>query len=315
MNLSRLNFSMISGHKKDSSFNLRLIFSLILILALNLAILFKPPASPAADLTNLFLQAEQNSIPPFPDRPDQKFLRKTAGDLVGLAAAPFNWRGADWQNFSLCLVAGGSLLPVDNSIHLWMRDLQPSNSALIKTGKFFSTAGSPLALLGLVTGGYLAGELAHSSSTRQTFLLLAESLFVTEIYVQFLKSGVGRARPYTEEGPFRFHPLNFKEKWHSFPSGHAAAAWAVAGSLSATRPDSLLSASAIMLASAISISRLILDQHYPSDVLLGSLLGYFIGKKIASPGREDRPLPHGGIRFFPALGPGFIAVCINLEIR
>jgi len=238
-----------------------------------------------------------------------------AKDLVSLATSPFAWHHDDWENFGLCLMAGSSFFPVDNSIHRWMKDIQESSPRLIKAGRFFSAAGSPLILLSFMSGGYLAGELAGSSKTRQTFLLAGESLLLTEIYVQLLKTALGRARPYNEEGPFHFHPLNFKDRWNSLPSGHAAAAWAIASSISSTTDSCWLSGSAIILASAVSLSRIILDKHYASDVVFGSLLGYFIGRKIASSGTQKESLKYGQVSFQPHVGPGFIAISINFGLK
>ena len=62
---------------------------------------------------------------------------------------------------------------------------------------------------------------------------------------------------------------------YSFPSGHAAASFAAASALAFSycrhwRP-------AVVLAVLISLSRLYLYVHYPSDVLCGALLGILCG--------------------------------------
>ncbi len=57
----------------------------------------------------------------------------------------------------------------------------------------------------------------------------------------------------------------------SFPSGHAAAAFAFASILSIYYPG--LSVAACVIAGLIGLSRVLLGVHYPTDILAGSLLG------------------------------------------
>jgi undecaprenyl-diphosphatase len=61
----------------------------------------------------------------------------------------------------------------------------------------------------------------------------------------------------------------------SFPSGHAAGAFAVAGFVCAVhRP---LGVALFVVAALIAFSRVALGMHYPSDVAAGALLGTFVG--------------------------------------
>ncbi len=57
----------------------------------------------------------------------------------------------------------------------------------------------------------------------------------------------------------------------SFPSGHAATAFAAAGVVAALHPR--LRVVALGLAVLVALSRVYLGVHYPSDVLAGALLG------------------------------------------
>jgi undecaprenyl-diphosphatase len=62
---------------------------------------------------------------------------------------------------------------------------------------------------------------------------------------------------------------------YSFPSTHATIAWAMAYVL--WREDKKLRPWLIILATLISLSRIYLGVHYPSDVIAGSLIGIGIG--------------------------------------
>ena len=93
---------------------------------------------------------------------------------------------------------------------------------------------------------------------------------------QVLKRTLNRARPTSAiEG---FEALADNPDAFSFPSGHTAAAFAVAiataGERYAAGPLSLL------LATGIALSRVYLGAHYPLDVLVGIPLG--VGAGVAS---------------------------------
>lgn len=61
----------------------------------------------------------------------------------------------------------------------------------------------------------------------------------------------------------------------SFPSGHAAIAWAMMTVLSHYEPR--FSKWFFLLATLISLSRMYVGVHYPSDVFIGGLIGWSIG--------------------------------------
>jgi undecaprenyl-diphosphatase len=85
-----------------------------------------------------------------------------------------------------------------------------------------------------------------------------------------IKLIVKRPRPVLEGLP----PLGGAPSSLSFPSAHATSAFAVATAM--TRVDSL-GALAFILALALSLGRPYLGMHYPSDVLVGALLGVGLG--------------------------------------
>ena len=79
-----------------------------------------------------------------------------------------------------------------------------------------------------------------------------------------------RPRPVLEGLP----PLGGAPSSLSFPSAHATSSFAVATAMTRVEP---LGALAFLLAAALALGRPYLGMHYPSDVLVGILLGVGLG--------------------------------------
>jgi membrane-associated phospholipid phosphatase len=117
------------------------------------------------------------------------------------------------------------------------------------------------------------------------FLTGLTALALGGLMAQFFKrvvfSGVPRPVKYFEI----HHPdvqLNLVEgvnmhMWFSFPSGHAAAAFAVFFSLALMTRSAWMSILFLLLASGVAFSRVYLSQHFLEDVAAGSLLGMGMG--------------------------------------
>ena len=89
-----------------------------------------------------------------------------------------------------------------------------------------------------------------------------------------LKRVVKRARPARVAVPSRRH-LGQAELHGSFPSSHAATSFAFATAIAGR--DEPVGRAALLLAAAISVSRVVAGDHYPSDVVAGAALGAAIG--------------------------------------
>jgi undecaprenyl-diphosphatase len=103
-------------------------------------------------------------------------------------------------------------------------------------------------------------------------LLTAGSVWTADLLTLAIKAGVERQRPSLTVP--QAHPLMGAGGW-SFPSGHAATAFAGAVSLTYLwrRGAPLF----FLLAAAIAFSRVYVGVHYPGDVLAGAALGTVVG--------------------------------------
>jgi undecaprenyl-diphosphatase len=86
----------------------------------------------------------------------------------------------------------------------------------------------------------------------------------------------------------------------SFPSGHAASAFAFASAVGAEMPGLALPLRALAL--SVAYSRVHTGVHYPSDTLIGGLIGTVVGQAVVRVPRSTRGLVTGSPRSQEVLG-------------
>lgn len=121
-------------------------------------------------------------------------------------------------------------------------------------------AGKREIVLGLLLGVALFSGPAGPGTARDAVL----SLIPANLVVDGLKWTIRRPRP---DGDSK--PMNA-----SFPSGHAAGAFALA--LSFSRRWRRLAPGFFLVASVVAFSRMYLNRHFASDVLFGAMIGLAI---------------------------------------
>lgn len=117
-----------------------------------------------------------------------------------------------------------------------------------------------------------------SSSTRKAGVMSILALILSFVINNLiLKNAVARTRPWIDVEGLK---VLIKKPWdYSFPSGHTASSFAAAVVMYKTLP-ARFGIPAVILATAISLSRLYIGVHYPTDVLAGALSGIIIGLVI-----------------------------------
>ncbi len=99
---------------------------------------------------------------------------------------------------------------------------------------------------------------------------------VATAYVQLVKHAIPVPRPLAVYGPDTFFHSGPPHRSGAFPSGHAAAIFALAGIwIMALRGRSLLRLALLVLATLVSLSRVMVGVHWPLDLLAGMLGGWF----------------------------------------
>ena len=235
---------------------------------------------------SLFAETSSNK-----NKLNKEFLTNFKNDFAQVLVSPKNWKGRDLLYLSTVLGAGFLLYTVDQDVYEWIQDNRSSSSEDVF--KVITNFGDGRFLAGLITALYISGEISDNNSLRKTALLSLESWLTTGVIVTSLKFVTGRARPWTGESSQSFHPFSTKSRFSSFPSGHASSAFAVATVVADQSKKAYIDILAYSLATLVAVSRVHIDKHWASDVLVGSSIGYFVAKKISS---LDRNRDSGKVR-------------------
>lgn len=200
----------------------------------------------------------------------QNFLSHLLCDQKDFWSSPFHVQGSDVTWLVPFAATTSLLIGSDTSIERGL----PLSGSVRKQSRSLSNyaVGS---LMGSAAGLYLWGDFGKDEHWRETGLLSAEALADSTLVVTAMKVGFRRERPGqgSDEG-------SFWQAGSSFPSEHAAAAWSIASVLTQEYPGRLTQLLAYGTASAVSVSRVTAQEHFASDVFIGSALGWYMGRQV-----------------------------------
>ena len=248
--------------------------------------------------------------PPLPPKPQPiTFLgtpRRILFDQKAIWTSPLHVKPLDAMWLLPLAAVTGTMIGSDQHT---MTDL--ININLNDQHHFNTLSNVGVAALGVAPATMYLWSLNHyAPQAHETGLLSGEALIDGLAFSEAIGLVTRRDRPNVNNAKGNFFSSSAFEG--SFPSNHATAAWALASVMADEYPGWLMKTTVYGLATTVSISRVLAEQHFPSDVLVGSAAGWLIGHYVYRAHHnfsldpfDTRPLPDnfGKPRPQPAQSP------------
>ncbi len=208
---------------------------------------------------------------------------KTIGeDEWHFIKAPFHKKALIWDG--LFLASTGVLIANDESVLYQVPVSWHATSRNISNGSLYGASA--------IAGGiYLTGLFTKDEHEQEVGIRTAEATVDSVIMYGALKAIFQRQRPYSGPGEGKFFAGNWTNG--SFPSGHAMFTWTIASAVAHQYHSIPLDLAMYGLASTVTVTRVTAGQHFPSDVFVGSILGYLIGDYVAHKQEQVGPIRAG----------------------
>jgi membrane-associated phospholipid phosphatase len=189
---------------------------------------------------------------------------------------------------------GVLIFPHDEALlakmHIWQGEQERVARSIawyLGTWGDYPTYNVPLAL-----AIWLYGITTKSGAWRRVAVICFLGATLAGLFDDCFRLTLGRPRP-DARMPDHFYGITyaFSGGFQSFPSGHAAAVFGAAAALLVT--DLPLGFITTAFALGVVWARMELDRHYPSDVVVGSIIGVYFGLMVGFGAKLRLPRPRG----------------------
>ena len=233
--------------------------------------------------------------------PDAPQAQKQSPETVTIRALPMNIlkdQGVIWTSpFHIKVGDLKVVLPLLAATGVAISTDRYTSRDVVSHDPGFNNANTDLSnvMIGgmLVTPAILfgVGQFGNNEHARETGLLGAEAIADGVVVEQGMKLIFWRERPNQGDGHGRFFQSSAGID-SSFPSSHAELAWATAAVLAGEYRSPWLQATVYTGATAISLARILGQDHFPSDVLVGATTGWLVGHYVYKHRHRWKPAKH-----------------------
>jgi hypothetical protein len=226
------------------------------------------------------VQSPKAEVAPKPHSPTPEFSlgavdlkslpRNLFLDQKNFWTAPLHMTQKQWEWAVPAIALGGVFIASDQTLEKHV----PTNPTTVSRAVKASDAGVA-ALAGAGAGLFLLGHIDGDDQKRETGILSGEAAIDAFLDTEVFKYAAGRERPFVGTSPGRFFVGG-----DSFPSMHASMSWAIASVIAHEYPGPLTQVLAYGVAGGVSAARFAGQKHFASDVLIGSALGWYMGRQV-----------------------------------
>jgi membrane-associated phospholipid phosphatase len=233
-----------------------------------------PPPANAPDSTPL-PEAPTPQSSPQDDATVRNLPRNFLGDQAAIWTSPKDLRMRDLKWLLPLAAATGVALGADRYVMTNVVSKNPGfNQANINASNaiVYSLVATPVALYGF-------GRFEQDDRARQSGILAAESMLDGVVVEQGLKLVFWQERPYQDSAKGKFFQSSAGVD-SAFPSSHTLIAFSAASALAAEYPSPWVQALLYTGATGVGLTRVLGQDHFPADVLVGGALGWLIGHDV-----------------------------------
>ena len=221
---------------------------------------------------------------------NKSFFSKVGGDISYVATSPFHMSETEGIEFaSLIALSAGLVYGVDGPIDEELavegyHDVLKPAETLADLGYAYDQIGPTTVLAGATATLLIGGIIFKDRKLLETTRLVIESALITGVITWTSKGLFSRSRPYTNESTKDFNLFKFSSahEHNSFPSGHSSNIFSLVTVITKQYPAWWLKVPAYTLAVSVGLQRIDDRQHWTSDVVVGSVLGYWVGSRLVN---------------------------------
>jgi len=222
------------------------------------------------------------------------YLVLVADDIKQQWTSPLRLTGREWLGVGAFATATtAAILFADKPVNRFAVEQIRTNKSVVSASTYVTNFGGMYEVYTLAALGTYG--LVFKKEKEKTTTLLATQAYITgaaiETAIKYLTS---RQRPsyydavtgqnsHVFHGPFYHFLKKDNASFESFPSGHTTVAFAAATVFAMEYKDIwFVPVIAYSAATSIGISRIVQNQHWISDVLVGAALGFLTGRQVVN---------------------------------
>lgn len=219
------------------------------------------------------------SLPAAPEPPQDVTLKRTplaiVHDQKAIWTSPAHIRLGDLKWLAPLAVATGAAIATDHHVmgSVVSHDVSFNNANVNASNVLVGgLVAAPAALFGV-------GQWKGNSHAREAGILAGEAVLDGVVVEQGMKLIFWRERPAFDNARGLFFQGSAGAD-SSFPSSHSVLAWSSAAVMAEEYPSRWTQLGVYSLATGVSVTRVLGQEHFPTDVLVGSAAGWLIGHYV-----------------------------------
>jgi membrane-associated phospholipid phosphatase len=254
-----------------------------------------PCGAPGLFAQNVALQDTAEQKPALRDSVERNKYNfcQFATETWGFVKQPTQWDGGDWLRVGL--FGGGTILlmQVDQQIRdAVTKDQRYFRTVPMEAGRLWAETYPPVLFF---TGFAVHAWLTSDVASKKIAFEIAQAMLYSGGVRMLSGAAIGRARPYSNEGPKSFHPFSRhtpSQDYQSIPGGHCVIGFALSTVLSRNAGPMWLKVLAYVPAGLTFVSRVYQDRHWTSDDFIGASLGYFVATWVVDQHEQGESRVH-----------------------